>query len=700
MDLQPGTAFAGYTVLREIGTGGMGSVYLVQHPRLPRQDAMKVIHSHLSSDPVFAARFDREAAIACTLDHPSLVKVYDRGLDDGRLWLTMQFIDGADADQVLRMDGPLAPARAVRVVGAIADALDHAHETGLVHRDVKPANILLSMRGTGGERAYLADFGIAHASGTTRELTDTGSLLASLPYAAPEQLLDKAITGAVDVYALGCVLYELLTARRLFDQETPPALMGAVLSGPRADAWRALPAGRPELEQVVRRAIAQNPEDRFPTCSALAEAARAAVAPASVTTVRRAPLEELQPVGPPQWTPPSGSPTGPPMGPPTGPITGPQQQQQAQWPAQPWPVQQDRRRDTGPVWSDGAATGGTVPPPGGPRRRRWWPWAAAAVLLVTAVVAALLVFLPGGIAAPSSVTAEPYAAGVEVRWQPVDGAQEYQVHRNGDLIGETRSTTYLDDEVGSGVNVTYTVAAIAADSERSALSSPRTVLSPLHPVGNLAATVDGLSIRLTWAPVTNADRYEIRRNEEVVEPDVDGATFVDEVTEAGSYAYTVLAYDDAGAEPSMVSAQAEVSPWLGADEIAAAFDELLPDEPGPGGWGDATCEIGELNDTSTASDAIVCTHPSGIYVEYTQFPDQAALDARIAFLDTLADPEAPRATADQGWYRQSPADADPAWEAWGFAGGERQLMEIYIQWEGHTIADLDSNWFYEAPWDS
>jgi serine/threonine protein kinase len=699
MDLEAGTVFAGYTVVREIGTGGMGSVYLVRHPRLPRQDAMKVIHSHLSSDHVFAARFDREAAIACTLDHPSLVKVYDRGLDDGRLWLTMQFIDGHDADQVLRMDGPMAPARAVRVISAIADALDHAHETGLVHRDVKPANILLSMRGTGGERAYLADFGIAHASGKTRELTDTGSLLASLPYAAPEQLLDKGITGAVDVYALGCVLYELLTARRLFDQETPPALMGAVLSGPRADSWAALPPGRPQLEQVIRPAIAQNPEDRFPTCSALAEAAREAVAPAGVTTVRRQPLEELQPVGPPQWTPPPAPPTGPPMVPTTGPITGPQQQ----WPAPPWPVQQDRRSDTGPVWSNGAATGGPpghVRQVGGPPRRRWWPWAAAAVLVVAAVVAGLLFFLPGDLGAPSSVTAEPYATGVEVRWQPVDGAQEYQVHRDGDLVAETRSTTYLDDGVGSGVNATYTVAAVGADSERSALSSPTTVLSPLHAVGNLAADVDGVSIRLTWAPVTNADRYEVRRGDEVVETDVDGASFADEVTEAGQYEYTVLAYDDAGAEPSMATARAEVSPWLGSDEIAAAFDELLPDEPGAGGWGDATCEIGELNDTSTASDAIVCTHPSGIYVEYTQFPDQAALDSRIAFLDTLADPEAPGSTADQGWYRQSTADANPAWEAWGFAEGNRRLMEIYIQWEGHSIADLDSNWFYEAPWDS
>ena len=577
MDLEPGTVFAGYRIVQQIGTGGMGAVYLVQHPRLPRQDAMKVIHSHLSSDPVFAARFDREAAVACTLDHPSLVKVFDRGLDGGRLWITMQFIQGSDAEQLLRLEGPMAPDRAVRIVSDIADALDHAHAAGLVHRDVKPANILVARRGTGGEHAFLADFGIAHASGTTRQLTDTGDLLASLPYAAPEQLLDNPITGAVDIYALGCVLYELLTARRLFDQETPPALMGAVLKGPREESWRALPPAAQRLEPVLRHALAQDPAERFATCNALAEAARDAVAPASVTAVGYRLPAEVQPLPqPPQWMPP---PTGPVTGLPTGPSTGSQQ----------WPSQQDRRAATGPVWPDVTST---HPGGGGGRRRRWWLWAAAAVLLVAALTAGVLVFLSQGLSAPESVTAEPQPEGVEVRWQAVDGALEYQVHRDGELVGETQGTGYLDREVGSGVTVTYTVAAVGEDSERSALSAPRTVLSPLHPVGNLAADVDGVSVRLTWAPVTNADRYEVRRDDQVIDDGVTGATFVDEVTEAGTYAYTVLAYDDAGAPPSTASAQAEVSPWLGADDLAVAFEELVPAEPGPGGWGDATCEIG------------------------------------------------------------------------------------------------------------
>ena len=684
MDLEAGTVFAGYRIIQQIGTGGMGAVYLVQHPRLPRQDAMKVIHSHLSSDPVFAARFDREAAVACTLDHPSLVKVFDRGLDDGRLWITMQFIQGHDAEQLLRLQGPMAPDRAVRIVSDIADALDHAHTAGLVHRDVKPANILVARRGTGGEHAFLADFGIAHASGTTRQLTDTGDLLASLPYAAPEQLLDNPITGAVDIYALGCVLYELLTGRRLFDQETPPALMGAVLKGPRDDAWRALPPAAQRLEPVLRHALAQDPADRFPTCNALAEAARNAVAPASVTAVGYRLPTEAQPLPlPPQWMP-------PPPGPPTGPLTGPTSG------SQPWPAQQDRRAETGPAWPDVATTG---PGGGGGRRpRRWWLWAAAAVLLIAALTAGLLVFLTRGLSAPESVTADPRPEGVEVRWQAVDGALEYQVHRDGELIGETPGTGYIDREVGSGVTVTYTVAAVGEGAERSALSAPRRVLSPLHPVGNLAADVDGVSVRLTWAPVTNADRYEVRRDDQVIDDGVTDATFVDEVAEAGTYAYTVLAYDDAGAPPSTASAQAEISPWLQGDDLAVAFEELVPAEPGPGGWDDATCEIGQPNATSTAIAAITCDHPAGIYIEFLQYPDRAALDARMEFLDTLADPEAPNRHDRDGWYRQSPADANPVWEAWGFVEANRQLMEIYIQWEGHTIAELDTAWFYAAPW--
>ena len=160
----------------------------------------------------------------------------------------------------------------------------------------------------------------------------------------------------------------------------------------------------------------------------------------------------------------------------------------------------------------------------------------------------------------------------------------------------------------------------------------------------------------------------------------------------------MVAFDADGAPSSSSSVDVEVSPWLEAADIAAASPDLVPPQPGPGAWDGATCEISPPLSTSTADVYIVCTLPSGIYVELGQYPDQAALDARIAALDPVADPAFDR-LQEGGWYRQSqPGVTDPAWEAWGFVDGPRRLMEIYIQWHGHTIEDLDRDWFTPAPW--
>jgi serine/threonine-protein kinase len=711
MDLQAGTVFAGYTIVRQLGTGGMGSVYLVRHPRLPRQDAMKVIHSHLSANPMFVARFEREAEIACTLDHPSLVKVYDRGMDEDRLWITMQYIQGLDADELVSREGRLDPDRAVRIVGAIAEALDHAHAAGLVHRDVKPANILLTQGGTGGERAYLTDFGIAHVDDVSRQLTATGDLLASLPYAAPEQLAARPVTGAVDVHGLGCVLYELITGRRMFAQQTAPALMGAVLSGPGPDVWKALPPGHPALQDVIARGVAQDPAERFPTCTALAEAAREAVAPATATV---APPREAEPARPLVPTgPASGASISPP--PPSGPVTPPPWSPTGAppWsPPDPVPWQPSAPAPNVPAArSDGFGGFGGFPSNGGypspvpplqPAARSglppWLLWLVPAIAVVVAVGVVAAVLLTRGLGAPGSVRAEAQPEGVALRWDAVGGAVEYEVRRDGAAVGRTSETSYVDTEVGSGARVTYTVVTVGRGSERSDQSDPSTVVSALHPA-DVTATIDGDAVTLAWSPVENAERYEVRRGEDVVAADLTQAQFLDEGLEAGTHDYTVLAFDDDGGAPSSsASTQAQVSPWLDADDVAAAFADLLPDVPGPGGWGDSTCGVGELLDSSVASAAIFCNHPSGIYVEFSQYPDQAALDERIAFLDTVADPASYPTTSRGGWYRQSTGDASPAWEAWGFTEPDRQLMEIYIQWDGHTIAELDSTWFYAAPW--
>ena len=163
MPLTSGETFAGYTIVRLLGSGGMGEVYLAKHPRLPRHDALKVLPPGVSSDTEFRERFNREADLAAALYHPHIVGVHDRGEDEGHLWISMDYVDGSDTAQFLRTRYPTGMPReeAIDIVAAVADALDYAHKRGLLHRDVKPANILLAEPGKDDQRILLADFGIA-----------------------------------------------------------------------------------------------------------------------------------------------------------------------------------------------------------------------------------------------------------------------------------------------------------------------------------------------------------------------------------------------------------------------------------------------------------------------------------------------------------------------------------------------------------
>lgn len=220
--LQPGQVFAGYEIERPLGVGGMGAVYLARHPNLPKLVALKLLALVMTDDDDVRARFLREADHVARLDHPNIVAVYDRGEQDGQLWIAMQYIDGSDAAAALRQ-GPLPPARAVRIITETAKALDFAHNADVLHRDVKPANILLAPPTAGEpERVLLADFGIAKALGDRAGLTATGMFYGSLQYAAPEQL-DPSITldARVDEYSLGCTLYHLLTGAPPYTGHTP-----------------------------------------------------------------------------------------------------------------------------------------------------------------------------------------------------------------------------------------------------------------------------------------------------------------------------------------------------------------------------------------------------------------------------------------------------------------------------------------------
>ncbi|MEU0502568.1 serine/threonine-protein kinase [Nocardia sp. NPDC005998] len=275
--LAPGTVFAGYLIEQVLGTGGMGTVYLARHPRLPRHDALKVLSEIHSGDDEFRARFIREAELAARLDHPDIVAVHDRGVQDGRLWIAMQFVDGIDAAELIRHGAAeLPPERALHIVGAAARGLDAAHRAGLLHRDVKPANILLESRPGEPDRVFVSDFGIARAAGQSTALTAAGSVLATLAYAAPEQLVGGVVDQRADVYALGCTLYELLTRAKPFPRNTAVAVMQAHIQDPPPCATAVNPLLPQVIDRVIARALEKNPDDRYPSCGALADAAAAA----------------------------------------------------------------------------------------------------------------------------------------------------------------------------------------------------------------------------------------------------------------------------------------------------------------------------------------------------------------------------------------------------------------------------------------
>ncbi|MTE13002.1 serine/threonine-protein kinase [Nocardia aurantiaca] len=294
MPLRPGTIVGGYRVIRVLGSGGMGTVYLVQDPMFPRRlDALKVLSADLSHDELYRARFEREANLAAELDHPNIVTVYARGEEDGRLWIAMQYVPGTDAAVELKKNPQgMTPQRALRIVTEVGKALDHAHRRGLLHRDVKPANFLLSHGEEDSpddeERVLLTDFGVATSVSDGRELTATDGLMATLAYAPPERLVAGPLDHRGDIYSLGCAFVKLLTGRTPFPvtslaqatlghlQEPPPAL-GTL----RAD----LP---PALDAVIAKVLAKDPAHRYATCrdftddAALALQGRMPTAPAIV----------------------------------------------------------------------------------------------------------------------------------------------------------------------------------------------------------------------------------------------------------------------------------------------------------------------------------------------------------------------------------------------------------------------------------
>jgi serine/threonine protein kinase, bacterial len=269
MPLTNGQTFAGYTIIRLLGSGGMGDVYLAQHPRLPRRDALKLLPHDWSADAEYRARFNREADLASTLWHPHIVGVHDRGEEEGQLWISMDFVDGLDAARLLADRYPVGmPVEEVaRIVTAVASALDYAHKQGLLHRDVKPANIMMTHIGDEDEqRILLTDFGIARNVNDISGLTKTNMTVGTVAYCAPEQLLGEDIDGRADQYSLAANAFHLLTGSQLFPNSNPAVVISRHLNVPPP----AVADSRPELaklDPVLAIGLAKRPEDRFKRCS-------------------------------------------------------------------------------------------------------------------------------------------------------------------------------------------------------------------------------------------------------------------------------------------------------------------------------------------------------------------------------------------------------------------------------------------------
>ncbi|HEY6891895.1 MAG TPA: serine/threonine-protein kinase [Solirubrobacter sp.] len=296
-DRRIGSVIAGYRIDSRIGRGGMGVVYRAHHLSLEREAALKIIAPDLAESSGFRERFSREARVAAALTHPNIVTVYDAGEVDGTLYLAMQFIEGSDLARMLATDGRLKPYRAIDVCRQIGDALDAAHERGLIHRDVKPANVLIE-----GRNAYLTDFGLTKRLGGT-QVTMAGDVVGTIHYVAPEQIEGREVTARSDVYSLGCVLFHCLTGRMPYERDTDVAVIYAHLSEPPPRPSRVRPELPDAFDDVIARALDKNPDRHFQTCAELMAAAKAVVesaGPLSETLPPRrasttgAPLEEVR----------------------------------------------------------------------------------------------------------------------------------------------------------------------------------------------------------------------------------------------------------------------------------------------------------------------------------------------------------------------------------------------------------------------
>jgi serine/threonine-protein kinase len=279
-ELEPGDEFAGCRIEAVAGRGGMGVVYRATELSLGRPVALKLLTPDRARDRSFRERFQRESRMAAAIDHPNVIPVYAAGESDGLLYLVMRYVGGTDLHALLRERGQLEPEHAADIVAQVGAALDAAHGAGLVHRDVKPANVLLASG-----HAYLSDFGLTRLAGSDTQLTESGQWVGTVEYCAPEHLRGERTDARADVYSLSCVLFAALTGKPPFAQGTVPATMLAHLhDAPPMPSERGAPR---EFDRVIARALAKDPRDRYPSAGDLGRAALAAARGEPITESER-----------------------------------------------------------------------------------------------------------------------------------------------------------------------------------------------------------------------------------------------------------------------------------------------------------------------------------------------------------------------------------------------------------------------------
>jgi serine/threonine protein kinase len=395
MDISLGSVFAGHRLDAIAGRGGMGVVYKATHLALDRVVALKLIAPEISGDAQFRERFKQESMTAAALDHSNVVPIYDAGEEHGQLYVTMRHVPGTDLRALIEQSGALPPAEAASIIAQIAGALDAAHERGLVHRDVKPGNILIEDRG-GRRHAFLTDFGLTKHAASDSGMTKTGMFVGTLDYIAPEQLQGQAVDARTDVYSLSCVLYQAVTGEVPYPRDSEPSKMWAHM-GEDPPKVRRVRADVPDaFEEVIERGMAKKPEDRYPSTGDLGRAAIAAAQGGQATQVERsvatgdaAPGAAMPPPVVSVPAPPPGVPSSP------APTAGPSAPA-----APPPPPGYAPPPPPGPPPPQWQPSGPPPPPgagPGGPKNRT--PLiigAAVAAVLVLGVIAALALSGGGG----------------------------------------------------------------------------------------------------------------------------------------------------------------------------------------------------------------------------------------------------------------------------------------------------------------